>query len=351
MLTEFPLYCKKFHCIADRCTDSCCVGWEIEIDTPTAEYYKAVSGCFGERLRSNIDGNDTFTFRLKNERCPFLNEKNLCDIIINLGEHKLCQICRDHPRYFEWYADKKEGGIGLCCEEAARIIVTSEDKFETYMAKCDDEGYDDYNSALYEMLSFARNEIIDTLENDSLSLKDRLCSVSAYAEKIQFMADNYVFEHLPIHEISSPETEKANIDGFLESFSQLESIDENWDEYFSRLIASSDTLANNLLLADTTIDLYLKNIAVYFIWRYFLKGVFDEEILSKVRLMAVSVAMIKLMYLEAELSGECLNGEKCSMLAKNYSKEIEYSEENLEKIYDMCYNKPAFSVENILSII
>ena len=67
--------------------------------------------------------------------------------------------------------------------------------------------------------------------------------------------------------------------------------------------------------------------------------------------MAVSIAMIKLMYLEAEFSEEMPDAEKCSMLAKNYSKEIEYSEENLEKIYDMTYDNPAFSIGNILSIL
>ena len=86
---------------------------------------------------------------------------------------------------------------------------------------------------------------------------------------------------------------------------------------------------------------------MYFIWRYFLKGVYDDEILSKVYLMAISVAMIKLMYINE--SANC--DESYSIIAKNYSKEIEYSEENLEKIYDMAYDNPSFKKENILSII
>ena len=97
--------------------------------------------------------------------------------------------------------------------------------------------------------------------------------------------------------------------------------------------------------------MYLKNIAVYFIWRYFLKGVYDEEILSKVLLTIISIAMIKLMYKKALLDGKTLNAETCSLLAKNYSKEIEYSEENLEAICNMVYEIPAFAKENILSII
>ncbi len=63
--------------------------------------------------------------------------------------------------------------------------------------------------------------------------------------------------------------------------------------------------------------------------------------------MAISAAMIKLMYLLEKPSTD----EQFSILAKNYSKEIEYSEENLEKIYDMVYDNPAFSRDNLLALI
>ena len=102
MKLRFPQYYKKFKCIADRCTDNCCIGWEICIDKKTGEFYNSVEGDFGKRLRDNIqDG----SFVLCGERCPFLNDKNLCDIIINLGENSLCGICAEHPRYYGWYGD------------------------------------------------------------------------------------------------------------------------------------------------------------------------------------------------------------------------------------------------------
>lgn len=347
MITKMPMYCKSFRCIAGKCHDNCCIGWEIDIDSATADYYKSLGGSFGKKLTDNIEENEVPCFRLIDERCPFLNKNNLCDIIINLGEDKLCQICRDHPRYFEWYSDIKEGGIGLCCEEAARLIVTSGEKFSTYDMPCSESGYDGYNKNLYNMLHFARDRIIRTLESDELSLKDRIASVLSYADKIQFMADNCNYSLMPLSVISAPANPKADIRDFLQSFSLLEPIDTKWEDYLNKLIASSDDLAQILLSDNNSFDTYLKNIAVYFIWRYFLKGVFDEEILSKVRLMAVSVAMIKMMYI-AEGNPD---GEKCSILAKNYSKEIEYSQENLEKIYDMAYENPAFSVENILSLL
>ena len=49
-----PSYYQKFRCIADRCRHSCCVGWEIDIDKDTCEYYSSIDGDFGKKLADNI---------------------------------------------------------------------------------------------------------------------------------------------------------------------------------------------------------------------------------------------------------------------------------------------------------
>lgn len=350
MILKMPFYCKDFKCIADKCKDNCCVGWEIDIDPSSAEYYDSVSGEFGDRLRSNIEKSEVCSFKLKGERCPFLNDSNLCDIIISLGEDKLCQICDDHPRYYEWYSDVKEGGIGLCCEEAARIIVGAKEKFATYDVPCNDEGCDDYDERLYDVLSFARQEIIGVLENEELSLKDRMASVLYYVSDLQFRIDNYDYSKLPLTARHCEQSGDSDIKAFLESFRCLEPIDTNWQEYLQKLI-DDISAADRAVTCDKDVDGYLKNIAVYFIWRYFLKGVYDDEIISKTFLMALSVTAIKLMFERELLKWESLDSEKCSLLAKNYSKEIEYSEENLEMLCNMVYENSAFSKENILSIL
>ena len=121
-----PCFYDNFKCKADKCTDNCCIGWEIDIDDETLEKYNAVSGDFGDILRANIikspDGSNCFKLKEK-ERCAFLNENNLCDIIINCGENALCDICREHPRFYEWFPGVTECGLGLSCEEVCRIIL------------------------------------------------------------------------------------------------------------------------------------------------------------------------------------------------------------------------------------
>lgn len=124
-----PKYYKKFKCIAHRCTHSCCVGWEICIDGDTLERYQALPGEMGERIRQSIDLTDGGAqFRLgAAERCPHLDGKGLCRIITALGEGYLCDICREHPRFYNAVGDHLECGLGAACEEAARLILAEAD--------------------------------------------------------------------------------------------------------------------------------------------------------------------------------------------------------------------------------
>ena len=129
MLTVTPNYYNKFKCIANKCKHSCCIGWEIDIDDATLEKYNGLKSGFADILKSNIVYDETPHFKLdKHERCPFLNKQGLCDIIINEGEDMLCQICADHPRFRNYYDNVTEIGLGLACEAAAELILTSKEK-------------------------------------------------------------------------------------------------------------------------------------------------------------------------------------------------------------------------------
>lgn len=115
-----PGYYKNFHCISSECKDNCCVGgWQIDIDEETAEYYSTVNGDFGKKLRDNIDY-DNLCFKLKDGKCPFLDNNNLCGIYKELGEEHIGIVCDQFPRFTEYFGNVKERGIGLACEEAAK---------------------------------------------------------------------------------------------------------------------------------------------------------------------------------------------------------------------------------------
>ena len=124
-----PSFYDDFKCISSKCTDNCCIGWEIDVDDEAISKYDTVSGDFGKRIKENLipskDGSTCFLL-CENERCAFLNKNNLCDIIINCGEGTLCNICKEHPRFYEWFPGVTECGLGLCCEEACRLLLECE---------------------------------------------------------------------------------------------------------------------------------------------------------------------------------------------------------------------------------
>ena len=120
MKIKVPEYFINFRCIADKCKDSCCIGWEIVIDDLTREKYSRITGAIGHEIAKKTR-HGCFPLR-ENGRCTFLDDKGLCRIISALGDGYLCDICREHPRYYGVGKDGIEGGLGLGCEEAARIM-------------------------------------------------------------------------------------------------------------------------------------------------------------------------------------------------------------------------------------
>ena len=123
-----PDFYDRFRCKAGACTHTCCQTWEIDIDDETAFYYEQVPGALGEKIRAAMSFNeDGAYFGLNQEGfCPLLREDGLCEIICQLGEEALCDICALHPRFFNDVQEHEFWGVGLCCEAAAELLTESD---------------------------------------------------------------------------------------------------------------------------------------------------------------------------------------------------------------------------------
>ena len=92
MIVRVPDYFSEFSCIAGDCKDSCCLGWEIDIDEDSYEYYQTLPGEVGERLRKGMYETEDGGHGIRTNncgRCIMLNDKNLCDLYIAAGETSL----------------------------------------------------------------------------------------------------------------------------------------------------------------------------------------------------------------------------------------------------------------------
>ncbi|MBQ7124412.1 MAG: flagellin lysine-N-methylase [Oscillospiraceae bacterium] len=287
-----PDYYGDFKCIAGSCKHSCCKGWEIDIDEETAEYYKTVPGEFGKRLCANISFDDECSsFLLKeDERCPFHNEKGLCDIILTLGEEALCQVCDDHPRFRNFFEHRTEVGLGLCCEAAAKLVLEKET--ETKITEiADDGGF--YEETEEEKAMFAeRQRLFDIFQDRNLSIEERI-------EKALY--ENGAF--FP----------KKDFSAWADIFLCLERLDEKWTEILLLMKEKPapskdfDSIAAEQLLC-------------YFTFRHYSN-------MEK----AEAVKFIVLCFLITEKAAEQVGIFEAARL---FSSEIEYSDENIEALLD-----------------
>ena len=152
---QLPTVYKDFVCVADRCTDTCCAGWQVDVDADSWEYYKSIKGEFGDRLKSVMeefqDGDDSDgdrgCFALSPDGwCPFLNKSLLCDLYSELGGEHLCRTCDNYPRFMEDYGETREMGLALSCPEVSRMVLSSDepfvyDSYPVYNEELDRENY------------------------------------------------------------------------------------------------------------------------------------------------------------------------------------------------------------------
>ncbi len=291
----------EFRCIADKCRHSCCVGWEIDIDPATRDRYRAVTGPFGARLNAAIQEGAPATFRLgPDERCPMLNANGLCDLITELGEGALCQICADHPRFRSEFADRTEIGLGLCCEAAARLLLTQEAPMG--LITLEDDGL---------------REALPEEEADLLALRDSLLALlQDRSQPLSARLDGL----LAAVGFSLPDLDWQAV------YRDLERLDPAWE-------GTLETLDLSLADPDGPFALPLEQFAAYLLYRHLPGALEDGDVPGRVGFAVLSTRA---------LAALCAARPGCTLddlldLARMYSAEVEYSEDNIAALLDALY--------------
>ena len=350
-----PSFFDQFKCIGSACTDTCCAGWEIEVDETTAQGYLAEKGAFGDRLRREIGSEPgEYFFKLKNNRCPFLNKENLCDIFINLGEDRLCDICREHPRFYNWFGDYTEVGLGLCCEEAERLLF-SNSKPLTFVEEVHTDASDllDDESEECEQMLEERKAIFSILQNRKKNIGARLKRLLLQLP----YADEMLLLTVPILEWDDPEsipkldynakpstnTLKSSALFLIRFFGGMESLDETWPSMMKELEQNIDSLIDvdkaaefiQFMKGENRLYEY-EHIAVYLVYRYYPEILFDGQIEAKILFAAASICLLFLMDLQCFQENGVYTQQDRIELVRRFSKEIEYCPENMERFEKCC---------------
>jgi lysine-N-methylase len=345
----YPDYYKKFHCIADKCIDTCCAEWQIVIDDESLEKYRNYKGDYQQTLCQNIDWEEGVFGHNKRGKCAFLRDDDLCDMYIHMGEDSLCTTCREYPRHTEEFENLREITLSLSCPEVAKIVMNTTEPI-TFVTKEDetDECYEEFDYFLFSELEDVREEMIRIIQDRNVNLRDRidkilqisvsvqrhydagsLISWNEFEESDRVCVENEyeLFERLFLFlfeefEILYPQWAEVLVESRLFLFGEGKKVFEQNKEEFETWWNTSNL---------TPLDIVLEQLVVYFISVYLLGAVYDENILGKVDACIGHTIEIYLLLLGRWLKHGELAMDDVIEVVYRYSREIEHSDENLER--------------------
>ena len=204
-----PHYFKEFKCIGGKCEDSCCIGWDIDIDERTYADYKEVKDSqFNVLFKNNMYINnqcsneniDYAKIKLnEDKRCPFLDSCDYCTIHSELGEESLSNTCSHFPRVMNKVDEKYEISLDVACIEAARIVLSQNDSinFESSEVELnkyiiageidtEDEEYEGYPIKYFKEI---RSFCMDIITNRNFDLSSRLYILGDFLFRLEEKAD------------------------------------------------------------------------------------------------------------------------------------------------------------------
>lgn len=332
MLNRAADYFHDFHCLAGACPHTCCAGWEVVLDEETALRYFQVPGALGEKLRSVIqaDAEGDFCFPLRGGRCPFLNEENLCEIHLQLGEAATSVTCRSHPRFIEDYGAFREITLSAACPAANELLLGSREKL-TFSSWEDQERSEPADPWL-EGLTALRTRMLSILTDRKAPLRRRLTDFLLLAWQAQALLDEEQGEALgDLARTWGPQALECGAGPGLFPWArrvlgELEVLEADWRTLLRRGEETAPARGDEALL---------ERVACYFAFRHLLKAVNDGDLLGRAQLCVLAVLTVERLTPVCGGLGEAL---------RRFCQEIEHSEENVEALLEAFWQREELSL-------
>ena len=240
---------------------------------------------------------------------------------------------------------------------------------------CFDEGIDE--EVLSEFLE-CRNIVFNIIERNDLDLGTKAALALEFVKEVQNKIDLGDMDEIPeLMEEYRDENFINTLIEELEDFKGKESIKhKNLCEYLNvyksiKHINSNDPLGLEKALKcfEGNEEFYLrkhkefneyykenlykfKNILVYFIFRYFMKAIFDYDVSAKIKLAIIITLMIKeLAVVRFIENNNEFTEEDMVEVSRIYSKDIEHSDENIENLQEIFETEEIFEVDEILPML
>ena len=301
-------YYSQFKCIAEKCVHTCCAGWDICIDSKTISAYKNEKSGFGETLRKGVDFKKGRFKTDKSGRCAFLNDLGLCDIITNLGEQSLCQVCSDHPRFRSFWDDRVETGFGFCCEYATQIILSFKDTIHPLLTN--DDNTEQKPSFVQERIWAFREKALSYIQDRSTPINKRI---------------NTLLEICGIKDCSKLQKP------LFRTFLSFERLDKGWA---FRLKNAKKTGFS--LITDDCATLWCEQFLANSIYRHLTDA--EDIVSAQARTGACVFSWWVINNIYKQEVGCNNDFNTICDIVRAYSAEVEYSQKNLTKLFKFAYD-------------
>ncbi len=326
MLFVKPRYFDNFRCIASACTRSCCVGWQIEIDTDTEGKYHLCKESGDGFILDAIDTSAHCFLQDEKRRCVMLDGEGLCEIIKRYGEGMLCEICREHPRYYNILPDRVEGGLGLCCITAAESILAMDLPVQYSIGKIDDITQNEGDKNIYHFALLVREWLEELLWNEASPNK-----VEQIIKSVSRYIDDYAFDVAT--GLSSPEESFISLTNtglnsdysplFPVSLVDIEVLPRHKDGWGDFLFAASHR-SEKEYEGDAYAEAH-RRLIFYFLHRYLVSGC---EELSFAPRLTLTLNLSRLILDVAIIRGAATLKE-IAVIASEFSESFEYAPDNV----------------------
>lgn len=378
-----PHYYKKFRCTAGDCPDTCCAGWQIQIDPVSLKKYRKTKGALGNRLKNEINWKEG-CFRRYAGRCAFLTGENLCDLYLEGGGDKaLCKTCRTYPRHIEEFEGLREFSLSMSCPAAAEIILTNKEPVRFLHAENPERDepfendYEDFDYFLFTKLMDTRNLILKILQNREQPLKLRAAVALALSHDLQERIDrNALFDADKLLEryssarmwtwfeeqLRKPYSNSnagRTMTRLFSLFKQMEVLRKDWTFH---LAAARRTLtdfqygscykAEKNMFENVFDDIIGEQILVYFVFTYFCGAVYNGNAYGKMKFAIAGLILIRELVRARWIqhTGR-LDTEEIIMTAVRYSREIEHSDYNKVTMEQLLGNEALFGLKDLFSLL
>ncbi len=335
----YPDFYNQFKCIAEKCPDSCCKEWDVVVDDKSFEFYSALpDNSIANNIVIDEDGDRVFVMR--NNACPFWNSEKLCDIYKMYGEEHICETCKSFPRICQDYTEFSEYLLSIACYEACRMIISSKDAFSVFTIEKTVNQTVEYSNDYMNFLLSARRITAEFFLGKTDSFTAQLKRCILFTEYVQSLLDDECFDTKVLlnYVPESIRPEKKSRKFVFEMHNDLDIIDNKWLE---ELLSSADSILCNTEQTDSE----YRNIALYYIYRYYLTAVDSYDVVTTIKRLYCVYVVCSAMTAKQNAEN---NKYVRTLILQRYSKEIEHSDENSSRLTEIFMYDSNFLSKNLL---